>query len=206
MLKQPAFYIDMNNCTGCKACMIACTDKNDLPTTLQFRRISEYAGGQWSKQQDGTYTQNIFAYYISISCNHCENPICVRTCPVAAMTKSREGITIIDQEKCVGCRQCEEACPYYAPQFNAENEKMTKCDFCLDYLIEGKAPACVAACPSRVLNYGEYKDLIAKYGKANVVAPLPDSSITGPNLIFTPHRDAQPSGSRKGRVINPEEI
>ncbi|GAB6175907.1 dimethylsulfoxide reductase subunit B [Desulfobaculum senezii] len=206
MLKRPAFYIDMEACTGCKTCMIACIDKHDLPEGVLYRRVSEYVGGNWITNADGSCDQNIFAYYVSLSCNHCENPICVRSCPTTAMHKDENGIVSVDHTKCVGCRYCEWGCPYSAPQYNPEIGKMTKCDFCRDYLEEGKAPACVAACPSRALHYGEYEDLVAKYGEAQVVAPLPDKGITQPNLVFRPNRNAQPAGSRSGKIRNPEEV
>ncbi|TIH12813.1 dimethylsulfoxide reductase subunit B [Marinifilum sp. JC120] len=206
MIKRPAFYIDMDACTGCKTCMIACIDKNDLPDNVLFRRVTEYAGGDWVRKSDGTYEQDVFAYYLSISCNHCENPICVRSCPTQAMHKDENGIVSVDHNKCVGCRYCEWGCPYSAPQYLSEKGKMGKCDLCRDYLAEGKEPACVSACPLRALEFGEYEDLVAKYGKLQVVAPLPDSSITLPNLLLTPNRNAQPAGSRAGKIRNPEEV
>ncbi|MBU4214286.1 MAG: 4Fe-4S binding protein, partial [Actinobacteria bacterium] len=117
-----------------------------------------------------------------------------------------DGIVSVDADKCVGCRYCEWACPYSAPQFNAASGVMTKCNFCADYLAEGKDPACVAACPSRVLTFGEIDDLRETYGTVDDVEPLPDPSITKPNLVITPHRDAQRSGLGTGAIANPEEI
>lgn len=206
MLKRPAFHVDTSFCTGCKTCMIACIDKNDLPSGVHWRRVTEYVGGDWVHHGNGAFTQNVFAYYLSIACNHCENPICVRSCPTTAMHKDAHGIVSVDHEKCVGCRYCEWACPYSAPQYNAELGKMTKCNFCLDYLEQGKAPACVAACPNRALDFGEYEAMVAKYGSAQVIAPLPDAAITQPNLLITPSRHAQPAGSRTGKISNPEEV
>ncbi len=206
MLKRPAFYIDMEACTGCKTCMIACIDKHDLPKGILWRRVSEYTGGDWNKDGNGKYHQNVFAYYLSISCNHCENPICVRSCPTTAMHKGPDGIVSVDHDKCVGCRYCEWGCPYSAPQYSEGLGKMTKCDFCRDYQREGKSPACVAACPNRALHYGEYEELADKYGSENLVAPLPSPNITQPNLIITPNRNAKPAGSQAGKISNPEEV
>lgn len=107
MLKRPAFHIDIDICTGCKTCMVACMDKNDLPVNILFRRVTEYTGGEWVTNPDGTCEQNVFAYYVSISCNHCENPICIRSCPTTAMHKDENGIVSVDYDKCVGCRYCE---------------------------------------------------------------------------------------------------
>ena len=112
----------------------------------------------------------------------------------------------VDAGKCVGCRYCEWACPYGAPQFNPESGVMTKCNFCQDYLAEGKDPACVAACPSRVLKFGEIEDLRAEYGDEAGIEPLPDPSLTKPNLVIIPHRQAEHTGAGTGHVDNPEEI
>ncbi|MCG2803044.1 MAG: dimethylsulfoxide reductase subunit B [Cellulomonas sp.] len=205
MAKQLGFHIDQTFCTGCKACQVACKDKNDLPVGVNWRRVVEYTGGGWSTDGD-TVEPNVFTYYTSVSCNHCEDPICVRVCPTQAMHKGEDGIVSVDADKCVGCRYCEWACPYSAPQFNAASGVMTKCNFCADYLAEGKDPACVAACPSRVLTFGEIDDLRETYGTVDDVEPLPDPSITKPNLVITPHRDAQRSGLGTGAIANPEEI
>lgn len=205
MAKQLGFHIDQNYCTGCKACQIACKDKNDLPLGVSWRRVVEYTGGTWATSGE-TFSPNVFTYYTSVSCNHCENPLCVQVCPTQAMTKGADGIVTVDPDKCVGCRYCEWACPYSAPQFDADAGVMTKCDFCADYLADGKEPACVAACPSRVLTFGEIDELRAEHGSAVDIEPLPDPSITRPNLVITPHRQAQRTGDGNGVVANPEEI
>ncbi|GAB2884367.1 DMSO/selenate family reductase complex B subunit [Nocardioides pacificus] len=207
MAKQLGFYVDQQFCTGCKACQVACKDKNDLPLGISWRRVVEYSGGSWSgDEQAKTFESNVFTYYTSISCNHCEDPICVKVCPTSAMHKGDDGVVTIDSDKCVGCRYCEWACPYSAPQFDADAGVMTKCDFCADYLADGKEPACVASCPSRVLKFGDIDELRAEYGAVADVEPLPDSDITKPNLVIRPHRNAQRSGEGSGEIANPEEI
>lgn len=205
--KQIAFYVDQRNCTGCKACQTACNDKHDLPVGVKWRRVAEYAGGSTEQNEaDGTFRADVFSYYTSISCNHCQDPICVEVCPSKAMHKGENGIVSIDADLCIGCRYCEMACPYSAPQFNAAKGVMTKCDFCADFLAQGRTPACVAACPSRVLDYGEVDELRRKYGTEDGLEPLPDPRVTHPNLVITPHKDAQASGRGTGAIANPREI
>lgn len=203
--KDYGFFFDQELCTGCKACQIACKDKHDLPLGVNWRRVVEYSGGSW--QQDGdTFQPNIFTYYVSIACNHCANPVCMQVCPTTAMTRRDDGTLYVDENKCVGCRYCEWACPYSAPQFNAETGHMSKCDLCYDYRSTGQDPACVSACPSRALDWGPIEELKRAHGNANGIAPLPDPSITKPHLVIKPHRHAQSWDSASGRIANPKEI
>ena len=199
------FYFDQSACTGCKACQIACKDKHDLPVGVTWRRVVEYSGGSWQQSGD-TFTPNIFTYYTSISCNHCENPVCMQVCPTTAMSQREDGTVYVDQDKCVGCRYCEWVCPYSAPQFNPETGHMSKCDLCYDYRSAGQNPACVDACPSRALDWGPIEELRAKHGETDAVAPLPDPSYTSPHLVITAHRDAQAWDAATGEINNPKEI
>ena len=203
--QQLTFWFDQSKCTGCKACQIACKDKHDLPIGVNWRRVVEYTGGTW--QTDGnTFSPNVFSYYTSISCNHCENPVCMQVCPTTAMTQRDDGTIYVDDSKCGGCRYCEWACPYSAPQFNAATGHMSKCDLCYDYRETGQELACVSACPSRALSFGPIDELRAAFGATDAVAPLPDPSITKPHLVITPHRDAQPWDGGTGQIANPKEI
>jgi anaerobic dimethyl sulfoxide reductase subunit B len=206
-LKKPAFFIDTQICTGCKTCMIACKDKNDLVAGVRWRRVYEYSGGEWHCEPDGTFRQDVFAYYLSVSCNHCEKPICVEVCPTTAMTLGEDGIVTVDSTRCVGCRYCEWACPYGAPQYLADKGIMTKCDFCKDELKDGGTPACIAACPTRALSFGEFDELKRDPGQSaqTAMAPLPDYGLTEPRTRFRPHRKSRPAGSTTGCIANPEE-
>ncbi len=204
MTKQYAFYFNSDQCTGCKACQVACKDKWDLPVGITYRRVAEYSAGHWTANTDGSYSQDVVAYYVSVACNHCQNPLCVEVCPAQAMQKRDDGIVLIDSNNCIGCRYCEWACPYGAPLFSADRGIMMKCNFCYDALDAGDKPSCVAACPSRALDFGERADLEAKYGTVHEIAPLPAASFTDPSLIINPHRDAAPVGA--GPVANPEEV
>jgi anaerobic dimethyl sulfoxide reductase subunit B (iron-sulfur subunit) len=207
MAKQLAFYFDASACTNCKACQVACQDKNDLAASMRWRRVVQYGGGNWVPQDNVMVPNNVFAYSISAACMHCEEPICADVCPAAAITKRADGVVLIDQDKCIGCRYCEWACPYGAPQFDETKGVMTKCTFCEDLLAQGEQPACVAACVMRALDFGELEELRAKYGNVSAIAPLPEADLTKPALVLTPHKHAQPSGSVVGRILNlPEEV
>lgn len=186
--------------------MIACIDGHDTPIGVMWRRVAEYTGGDWVQRPDNTYSQNVFSYYTSISCNHCVDPVCVKVCPTTAMHKDEQGIVWVDHGKCVGCRYCEWNCPYSSPQFDKKLGQMTKCDFCRDRLAVGLNPLCVDSCPMRVIHFGEYEEMKSLYGDAVHVAPLPDQRLTRPCLVITPPRNAQPIGSAMGEIRNPEEM
>ena len=110
MTTQYGFFIDSSRCTGCKTCELACKDYKDLTPEVSFRRIYEYAGGDW-QEDNGVWHQNVFAYYLSISCNHCEDPACTKVCPSGAMHKREDGFVVVDEDVCIGCRYCHMACP-----------------------------------------------------------------------------------------------
>lgn len=204
-LTQAAFLVDLTLCTGCKTCMIACGDKHDLPVPVNWRRVVEYSGGTWMRDGDG-FRHQVFAYYLSAACNHCRDPICVQACPTTAMHKTDSGIVAVDPDRCMGCRYCEWSCPYGAPRFDAERGCMTKCDFCIDDVRSGGTPACVAACPTRALAFGEIDDLEREHGADTAVAPLPRADLTRPCLVLVPHRHALPVDSTAGRIANAEEL
>lgn len=206
MIKSPAFLIDVQLCTGCKTCMVACKDKHDLASGIRWRRVYEFSGGDWVSRSDRTFTQDVFAYYLSVSCNHCRDPICVESCPTRAMAQDDSGIVSIDPAKCVGCSYCKWACPYSAPQFDPVKGVMTKCDFCQTELQEGRQPCCVAACPTRALLFGDHDELVEIYGEKTCIAPLPPPEITSPCLVVIPPSQARSLKTTQGLIQNPEEV
>jgi len=145
---------------------------------------------------------DVFAYNLSIACNHCVHPKCAGVCPTDAYVVRDDGIVYINASKCMGCGYCAWACPYGAPRYNPETGRMTKCNFCYDNIDAGVPPSCVAACPMRVLDIAEIRDerIESSDGKeergkielwnvpgAEHPFPLPTFSRTQPHLAIKPH-------------------
>ncbi len=171
------FYFDMTRCVGCRACQVACKDRNNLDTGLIFRYAKTYETGSFP---------DVGMYNYSGSCNHCENPACITVCPTGAMYKAEDGTVIHDDDMCIGCKACMNICPYGAPKFDEVRAIVRKCDACASQRAKGENPVCVDACPSRALDFGEKDELIAKYGEDLVkdLPILPDSSLTNPNTLI----------------------
>jgi anaerobic dimethyl sulfoxide reductase subunit B (iron-sulfur subunit) len=202
MAKQLGFYFNASACTACKACQVACQDKNDLPANITWRRVYQYGGGSWTPQPNGVMAPNgIFAYGLSTACMHCQDAKCVEVCPAGAMTKRDDGVVLIDQDNCIGCRYCEWACPYGAPQFREDLGVMSKCTACQDLLAQGQKPACVDACVMRALDFGDLDELRAKYGGVDAIEPLPVGTFTQPSIVITPHPASQVSGMGNGTIL-----
>ena len=200
---RPAFFVNTAACSGCKACQVACKDKNGLAVGVLWRRVVEVSGGRWRREGEA-WVQDVFAYHVSVACNHCERPICVEACPSGAMHRREDGVVLVDGAKCLGCRYCAMACPYGAPQYDPAAGRMTKCTLCEDELALGRPPACVAACPMRVLELVTREDAAARSGGAAEVFPLPPAGLTEPSLGLRPHASAA-RGASEGRIANREE-
>jgi anaerobic dimethyl sulfoxide reductase subunit B len=205
MAPRYAFLFDQAACSGCKACQAACKDRHGLLLGVLWRRVYEIAGGAWSREREA-WQPDVFAFNLSLACNHCAQPICVEVCPTGAIYQRDDGLVLLDGAKCVGCRYCAWACPYGAPQYDERAGRMTKCSFCAEDLDAGLPPACVRACPMRALEFGEREALEAAHRPSPAAFPLPDPALTEPGLVIIPHRDARRARPRAATVANAEEV
>lgn len=169
MFKQLGYSFNADDCIGCKACEIACKNENQTPAHVRWRKVTKTSGD----------------FFLSVSCNHCDNPECFRVCPERAFTKRQDGIVVIDENRCTGCQLCVTACPYSAPQFDPETQKMSKCQMCYPRQDAGLPPACVEACTTGALNHvdlNKFSDLEA----TRTLPGFPNIKITSPSIVFYP--------------------
>jgi anaerobic dimethyl sulfoxide reductase subunit B len=191
-LAQLGFYINQSLCQGCKACSVACKDKNNTEVGINYRRVYTYEEGTFIEQPTKGIVHNIKSYYFSIACNHCKSPACTISCPTGAIVKrEKDGVVTIDQDICAGAQLCVKACPYGGPQFNKETFKSNKCNFCIDLQEKGELPVCVESCPLGAIEFGPIDDLRKKYGDIQQVKGMPSAKTTNPNIVIKPHKDAK---------------
>ncbi len=175
--KQHAFHFTADNCIGCHACEAACSEKNDNPAHISFRSVGYVEGGTYPDYK---------RMNISMACNHCDDPVCLRGCPTRAYTKHVEyGAVLQDPETCFGCGYCTWVCPYNAPQLDPIKGQVSKCNMCVDRLEVNLKPACVSACLGNALNFGVVEDLPDNREQAKLSIPgFPSPEITHPNIRF----------------------
>jgi len=164
--KKMVMVIDLARCKNARKCVEGCQKMHHLPPSIEWIKI------YLMRDSDDTAP-----YWFPKPCLHCNNPPCVKVCPVGATFKRTDGIVLIDNERCIGCKFCMAACPYSSRVFNwtepnVDNEAITteyspetstpgkigtvgKCDFCPDMVRQGKLPACVTSCPNGVFYYGD---------------------------------------------------
>ena len=175
--KQHGFYFNADNCIACHACEAACAEKNDTPAHLAFRSVGYLEGGSYPA---------VKRLNISMACNHCDNPVCLKGCPTRAYTKFAEyGAVLQDPDICFGCGYCTWVCPYNAPQLDPNAGHVSKCNMCVDRLEAGLKPACASACLGGALDFGVIETTPEGREQLETRIPgFPDTSITRPNIRF----------------------
>lgn len=172
------FYFDQTRCTGCRACQVACKDKNRLEIGVNYRKAATFSVGVFPA---------VKGYSYSFACNHCEKAACLENCPTGAIFRAPDGTVVQDAAICIGCKTCVMSCPYGQPQYSEAKGASGKCDGCYGLRQAGSQPACVAGCPSRALDFGDLAELKAKYGDNldnGTIAVLPDRNLTQPNVLI----------------------
>jgi len=172
--KKLGLVIDLDICVGCHACAVACKEWNDggqfgplpdenpygvEPLGVWFNRVHTY------EVEPALKNASAMTVHFPRSCLHCETPDCVTVCPTGASYKRAEdGIVLVDEDKCIGCKLCSWACPYGAREYSEQRGVMQKCTLCVDRIYNesfdeiDRQPACVIACPTRARHFGDLGD------------------------------------------------
>lgn len=198
--------IDTKRCVGCNACTTACKMANNVPDDIFWTRALT-RGGDEVDTPAGTFP-NLSMRYYTVGCQHCENPACVKACPVGATYKDPEtGIVRQDYDRCIGCRMCMAACPYTGVRsFNWQEPKnqmgfaigdadapkhqkhtVEKCTFCYQRTSKGETPACMDLCPARARHWGDLDDPDSEISQ--IIASRPYEQLltergTQPNVYY----------------------
>ncbi len=157
MASQVGFLYIPNRCIQCWACQVSCKQWHGIKAGSIARRVVvDTVEGEFPK---------VVRTFNSKACNHCKTPACLEACPVGAISKREDnGAVVVDQDTCIACKTCVEACPYDVPQYDAEHDnKMDKCDHCMSLNVgDGEETRCVQTCPTQALHSGTLEELKKK--------------------------------------------
>jgi formate dehydrogenase iron-sulfur subunit len=187
--QQYAFEVDLDACSGCEACVVACGQLNGLAPGASFRSTGTLTGPDGGGPDGTAPVQR----RVTTACHHCEQPGCLTGCPADAYEKDPEtGVVRHLDDQCIGCRYCTLTCPYDVPAFDADRGIVRKCDLCHDRLAVGEAPACVQACPTRAITI-RVVDLDGVGTAAPWPFPAPAPTTTGPTTVYRSQEDLRSS-------------
>jgi tetrathionate reductase subunit B len=194
--------IDIDKCIGCGKCMQACKIENHVPPEPFFFRtwVERYIikrDGSVNVTSIGTATnpstevvtekEILRSFFVPKLCNQCENPACVQVCPVGATFQTEDGVVLVDETRCIGCRYCIQACPYGARYLHPEKKTADKCTFCYHRISKGLLPACVEVCPTQARVFGDVNSIaspLARLKRMNKIHVLKPHLNTEPKVYY----------------------
>lgn len=190
MSKRKGFLVDTSKCIGCRGCVVACKQWNQLPAEYNefkgsYQTIPDLTGNNYTIITFHEYEENgqVKWYFAKRQCMHCLDPACMKVCPQKAIYITDTGAVVRDNDKCVGCQYCAAACPFNIPRYNREIDKETKCSLCAGRTTEGQDPACVKACITGALWYGDRDEVLkkAKERVSELKTEYPNANVYGEN-------------------------
>ena len=165
-----AIVTDLNRCVGCLGCSVACKVANNVPIGSFWNKVLRI--GPYGIHE-GSVFPDVYTYFLPVSCQHCEDPECVKVCPTGASQKMPDGTVQIDKSKCIGCQFCAMSCPYGVRYLNEEERVVEKCTLCEQKIAQGELPQCVAQCGSRARFFGDLEQ-----GVDGFEAPAPPQALS----------------------------
>ncbi|MFT5493409.1 MAG: tetrathionate reductase subunit B [Limisphaerales bacterium] len=189
-LKQAGMVIDLNRCTGCHACSVACKTEHETPLG-DFRMRVRYL----ERPDKPTIS------FVPLICMHCQDAPCLDACPTSAVVRTDDGRVVIDEDRCCGNKACVTACPYGAIFINDETHKAEKCDFCGHRTEVGLDPACVSACPTDAIVFGDMadpNDPVSQLAKGKQAKAFKEESGTLPTVLYVDHEKWMEQASNAG--------
>ena len=178
------FIIDNRKCIGCHACTTACKSEHDVAVGVNRTYVKQVEKGEFPN------TRRIFSV---MRCNHCTDAPCVEICPVEALYTRDDGIVDFDNNRCIGCKSCMQACPYDALYIDPENNTAAKCNYCAHRVDVGREPACVTVCPEHAIIAGDmenpHTEISELLARQQVKVRKPEKG-TNPNLFYIDGDDA----------------
>ena len=180
--EQYSFEVDLDACSGCKACVAACHNLNGLEDGELWRNVGLLTGGTETEPE---------IQHVTSACHHCLEPACMLGCPVNAYEKDAvTGIVAHLDDQCIGCKYCMFMCPYDVPSYSESKGIVRKCNMCADRLQVGEAPACVQACPNQAIKIKKVSrsEVIDSSDTLQLVPGSPNSKVTLPTTNYTTDR------------------
>lgn len=188
---RKGFLIDTSRCIGCRSCQVACKQWNkskaDQTANLgSFENPRELTPNLYNRVrfvEKADSSGQVTWKFLNERCMHCGEAGCLKVCPApGALYRTWDGIVAYDKEKCISCKYCVAACPFNVPRYGAD-DKVSKCNLCVDRVSGGLAPACAKACPTESLKFGNRGELIAK-AKAARTTLYGESSLAGTGVVY----------------------
>jgi tetrathionate reductase subunit B len=194
--------IQVANCIGCGRCMVACKTENNVPKEPFYYRtwVERYIiqvnnnvtvaniDDPLSRASDRVNEKEILrTFFVPKLCNQCKEPPCVQVCPVGATFSTLDGVVLIDEKRCIGCRYCIQACPYGMRYIHPATQTADKCTFCYHRIVRGLLPACVEVCPTETRVFGDLVSRaspLARFTRMNNIHVLKPSLNTEPKVLY----------------------